>query len=189
MWDTERGVPWTTYHADRIDKWEGRRGPDAWIDAADYLEPTRRLPGIFSAAWAGGVERLFWFNVDPSTSTIARTAVRWGMFDADMEPMPHIAAYDAYAEIVGDGAFQKLIAKPDGTRCYVFRRGAGTVLVAFNWRGDAGTIHITSPGSRISIRDIMGNIVNDGQDQYALSAGIWTQYAVIGALPDNIKIE
>lgn len=189
VWDTERGVPWKSYHADRIDMWKGRQGPDAWIGAADYLEPTRRLAGIFSAAWAAGVERLFWFNVDPSTSTIARTAVRWGMFDADMEPMPHIAAYDAYTETVGAGVFQKLVDKPDGTRCYVFRRGQETVLVVFNWKDEAGAIHIASPGTHIEIRDVMGNIVAEGEGQYALTAGMWAQYAVIGAAPDNIRIE
>lgn len=189
VWDTERGVPWKSYHADRIDMWKGRQGPDAWIGAADYLEPTRRLAGIFSAAWAAGVERLFWFNVDPSTSTIARTDVRWGMFDADMEPMPHIAAFDAYTETVGAGVFQNLIDKPDGTRCYVFRRGQETVLVVFNWKDEAGAIHISSPGTHMEIRDVMGNIVAEGEGQYALAAGMWAQYAVIGAAPDNITIE
>lgn len=188
IWDTERGVPWKTYHPQRTDIWQDEKGHDAWVTSFDYLEPARRLPGIFSAAWAGNVERLFWFNVDPGTSTIARARVRWGFFDADMEPMPHIAAYDAYSELVGNAIFYKLVDRPDGTRCYVFSRDGMTILVAFNWQGSTGTINIKAPGSQIDIIDVMGNEVAKSRNQYQLSAGSWAHYVVIDSLPETVTI-
>ncbi len=189
IWDTERGVPWKSYHSQRTDIWHGKKGPNAWVGSYDYLEPARRLPEIFSASWAEGVERLFWFNVDPGTSTIAHSQARWGFFDADMEPMPHIAAYDAYSEIVGDGIFHHRMDKADGTRAYIFSRDRNTVVVAFNWMENTSTIQIHSPGSQITIMDVMGNKVATGKGEYQLTAGSWPQYVIIDKPPESIKIK
>jgi len=189
MWDTERGVPWSSYHRERTDIWAGKRYRDSWVMPYDYLEPAKRLPHIFAASRAEGVQRLFWFNLDPSVSTLARSRVRWGMFDADMEPMPQITAYDAFAEIIGDGVFRKRVEKPDGTRCYVFSRGSKTIVLVFNWKERSGSVRINYPGAMFTIRDAMGNVIAEGHDSYHVVSGAWSKYVVIPKTADGLVIE
>jgi len=182
LWDTERGVPWKSYHSERIDLWKGKTGPDAWVTSFDYLEPARRMPGIFAAAMQQGVERLFWFNMDPSASTIGRSKVRWGMFDADMEPMPHIATYDALTEIVGDADFKRLLEKDSGMRAYMFQRGKDTVVLVYNWQEKDETVTVDAGVMKLEVFDVMGNLIDgemNNDTSRRLNINGWPQYIVI----------
>lgn len=150
IWDSERGIRWA---GDRA----VARGPEA-----DSLEVARRLPGIHAAALASGVDRLFWFNMDSSTSTITRTIGRYGFFDANLEPMPHIAAYDAMTHVIGDARFARQVEREDGLMIYFFERHEDTLMLAFNWRRQESSFNIEFPGPGYKWLDTMGNEVTAG---------------------------
>lgn len=171
IWDTERGILWSS---DRVVT--DRSG------MASY-EVARRLPGIYAASMASGVERLFWFYMDSSTSTIARTAIRRGFFDANLEPMPHIAVYDALTQLIGDSRFVRKIERDDGLKIYIFENINETIMMAFNWRRQISRFGIEYPGTGYLQLDVMGNDVlnatgDDFQTNPEITVDGWPQYLV-----------
>ena len=173
IWDTERGIPWTS---------ERVRGLKA-----DSLEVARRLPGIYAASLASGVERLFWFNMASSTSTIAKTAIRYGFFDANLEPMPHLAVYDAITQIIGGSHFVRRLERDDGLKIYFFENQDETIVMAFNWRGEESSFKLEFPGAGYQYFDVMGNrIIASGRSSIEMATEItvegWPRYLVF---PDS----
>ena len=147
IWDTERGVPWSSHRS-------GRDGLEA-----DSLEVARRLPAIHAASLASNVDRLFWFCMESPTSTIAVVAPRYGFFDANLEPMPQLAAYDAMTEVIGSSRFVRRLERGDGLIIYFFENDKETILMAFNWRGRQSRFNVEFPGAGYKRLDVMGNEV------------------------------
>ena len=147
IWDTERGIPWSS-----------DRATGSGVNVPP-LEVARRLPGIYAASLASGVERLFWFNMDSSTSTIAKTQTRYGFFDANLEPMPHLAVYDAMTELIGESRYVKKIERNDGLKIYFFENQDETILLAFNWRRQKSNFKLVVPEPGYQYFDVMGNIM------------------------------
>ena len=153
-------------------------------------EVARRLPGIFAASLASGVERLFWFYMEDSTSTIAKTAIRRGFFDANLEPMPHVAVYDAITHLIGDSRFVRRIERDDGLKIYFFENKNETLIMAFNWRRQESRFTIEYPGSGYMRLNVMGNNVltdtgNDVQTSPEITVNGWPQYLVFRGLRAN----
>ena len=147
IWDTERGVPWSGQRALRLGS------------EADSLEVARRLPGIYAASLASDVERLFWFYMESSLSSIARPAPRSGFFDANLEPMPQVAAYDAMTEVIGSSRFVRRFERGDGLTIYFFENEQETILMAFNWRRLESSFDVGFPAPGYKWLDVMGNDV------------------------------
>ena len=171
IWDTERGVPWSSHRV------------GTHVSEADSLEVAQRLPGIHAASLASDVDRLFWFCMESPTSTIAVVAPRYGFFDANLEPMPHVAAYDAMTEIIGSSHFVKRFERGDGLTIYFFENDKDTILMAFNWRKQKSTFNIAriEPGFRQF--DVMGNdlgreIQTGVRNDTEISVDGWPQYFV-----------
>ena len=182
IWDTERGIPWTS---DRV------TGSGV---KADSLEVARRLPGIYAASQASGVERLFWFNMASSTSTIAKTVTRYGFFDAKLEPMPHLAVYDAMTQLIGDSHFVRRHDRDDGLKIYFFENRDETILMAFNWRRQESGFKLEYPGAGYRQLDVMGNeVVTDGNSTTRAGTEItvdgWPSYLVFhGASSSQVRV-
>ena len=178
IWDTERGILWSS---DRV------AAPGS---EAESKEVARRLPGIYAASLASGVERLFWFYMDSSTSTIAKTSPRYGFFDANLEPMPHVAVYDAMTHLIGDSRFARLIERDDGLKIYFFENKNETIMMAFNWRRQESRFTIEYLGPGYVQLDVMGNNVltdtgNDVQTNPEITVDGWPQYLVLSGLRAN----
>ena len=151
IWDTERGVPWSSHRSGTHES------------SADALEVARRLPGIYASSLASNVDRLFWFCMESSTSTIAVVGPRYGFFDANLEPMPHIAAYDAMTEVIGDSRFVRRFERGDGLTIYFFENEKETILMAFNWRRRESSFNLEFSGPGYQCLDVMGNgVVSTG---------------------------
>ena len=145
IWDTERGVLWASDRA-------VTHGSET-----DFLEVARRLPGIYAAGMASGVERLFWFFMDSSTSTIAKLIPRYGFFDANLEPMPQLAVYDAMTSLIGNARFDRRVERDDGLQIYFFENQEDTILMAFNWRKQESSFKLEFSGAGYQWLDVMGN--------------------------------
>jgi hypothetical protein len=176
IWDTERGIPWAS---DRVSSHESEM---------DSLVVVRRLPGIHAASLASSVEKLFWFYMDSSTSTIAKPTPRYGLFDANLEPQPHIAAYDAMTHLIGDSRFVRRVDHGDGLRVYFFENVKGTTVIAFNWRGHESSFNFEFPGGGFTWLDVMGNKVmaEDESDLLAsnsVKVNGWPGYFVFSGTP------
>ena len=176
IWDTERGVPWSSY---RLGSHESE---------AEALEVARRLPGIYAASMASHVERLFWFYMEDSTSTIARPAPRSGFFDANLEPMPHLAVYDAMTEVIGNARFVRRFERDDGLYIYFFENEKETILMAFNWRKRESRFNVEFPGPGYKRLDVMGNGVMSAdsstlQSDKVIQVDGWPSYLVFPGTP------
>ena len=182
IWDTERGVPWSGHRA-------RRHGSEA-----DSLEVARRLPGIYAASLASDVERLFWFYMESSTSTIARPAPRSGFFDANLEPMPQVAAYDAMTEMIGGSRFVRRFERGDGLTIYFFENEKETILMAFNWRRLESSFNVEFPAPGYKWLDVMGNGVMSADSSVLQSRKIiqvdgWPNYLVFpGILAAQVRV-
>jgi hypothetical protein len=176
IWDTERGVPWSGHRA-------RRHGSEA-----ASLEVARRLPGIHAASLASHVGRLFWFYMESSTSTIARPAPRYGFFDANLEPMPQVAVYDAMTEVIGGSRYVRRLGRGDGLNIYFFENDKETILMAFNWRRRASSFNVEFPGSGYKWLDVMGNGVMTAdssalQSRKVIQVDGWPSYLVFPGTP------
>lgn len=193
IWDTERGMAWTSPRKERADQWHGMKERQPGVHAVDTLEVARRLPLIHAAAQAEGVERLFWFYMDSSTATISKTRKRFGFFDAQLEPMPHLAVYDAMTEMLGGAEFARLIEQPSGLRAYLFSKGGATIVLVVNWKELSQIVKVSGAAHGFDVYDVMGNPVNDGQrralnDKVAIDG--WPRYLwIYGVDPEEVSIQ
>ena len=176
IWDSERGVAWQSPDSERIDQDSGQRRILNEYDSRNYLEVAQRMPEIHVAAFASDVRKIFWFDMDSSTATIGKVNQRYGFFDAELQPMPHLAVYDAMTEIIGDAVFIKMEENKNGSRVYLFKSGDNTLAVMFNWKSLHEEITLNSTGD-ITYLDIMGNQVDN--KSHTSSIGAWTTYAII----------
>lgn len=189
VWDTERGIPWISPHKERLDykagtkRWKHARRSESVFDSA------RQLPMVYAAAFSSNVKRLFWFYLESSSGTIQRASRRWGFFDAQREPMPHIPIYDAMTEILQETAFDKLIESKGGGRAYVFHNPDYLVILAYNWQGNTSTLQIPSQiQNGIKLLDIMGNpskLPGSIDTHIEVPIHLWPQYIL---LPLNSEI-
>jgi hypothetical protein len=183
IWDSERGIPWssTRQAVDEVN--------------ASALEVARRLPAIHAASLASSVERLFWFNMDSSTSTIAKTDTRYGFFDANLEPMPHLAVYDAMTQLIGAARFTRKIEQANGLKIYFFESAGATTLMAFNWRKRECRFRLVPPALEYSLLDVMGNRILPASGTGTLTGEAvtvdgWPHYLVFpGLRSDQIRID
>ena len=178
IWDTERGVPWSSHRSGTHES------------SADALEVARRLPGIYASSLASNVDRLFWFCMESSTSTIAVVGPRYGFFDANLEPMPHIAAYDAMTEVIGDSRFVRRFERGDGLTIYFFENEKETILMAFNWRRRESSFNLEFSGPGYQCLDVMGNgVVSTGssvlQSRKVIQVDGWPSYFVFPGTPPS----
>jgi len=179
IWDTERGTPWRSRHAGRVD----RRLPDEMDDPlhreGDWLEPTRRLPALYASAIAEGVERMYWFSFDASSHAPEELPKRIrAMFDAGWEPMPHVAAYAALTELLGCADYRKTIEAENGDLAWVFSDGELTTVLAYNWQGNDGILQVNRPCKEVGIYDVMGNTLEGdiSGTGCSISTGVWMTY-------------
>ncbi len=185
VWDTERGIAWKSPATNRVDHIYTLEPELDNTEFSDVLDVARRLPAIHAAAFASGVEKVFWFYMDSSTQTIAKTASRYGFFDAQLEPMPHLAVYDALTETLGAATFELLYERPDGVRGYIFKKESDTVILAFNWKETVSTLSIRDHGAEMDILDVMGNPVAGGMsrlpssDAATIALDGWPRYLVV----------
>ncbi len=186
IWDTERGIPWTSPHQERLDYkagtklWKHSRPSERVFDSA------RQLPMVYAAAFASNIERLFWFYLESSSGTIQRANRRWGFFDAQMEPMPHIPIYDAMTEILQGTHFENLIESDNGGRAYIFRRANNLVILTYNWKQQSSTLNINNQdGNTTQILDIMGNLVKQ-ENISNITIDQWPLYILVPSKNDPI---
>ena len=195
IWDTERGISWTSSHPERVDRISGDTKVKASNKTHDFLEVSRRLPAIHAAAFASGVKKVFWFYMDSSTSTITKLHHRYGFFDAELEPMPQIAVYDAMTEIIGDAKFERLIDLNSGTRIYLFSRSKKVIALIFNWKQMDDEISYNSTQNHVSHLDIMGNPVEQNKQvknasKVSVTVDGWPKYLIFDKTDANsIKFE
>lgn len=159
IWDTERGMAWDSLHESRIDKFKDSKALQGGFRKQSPYDVAYRLPIIFAASIADGVERLFWFHLTSSTSTISRSHARFGMFDANMEPMPHLPVYNAMTEIIRNAKFDRIIETKGGTRIYVFQRADAVIALIANRTSKSEKLLISSSGKKYELFDVMGNII------------------------------
>jgi len=153
--------PWTRTRSDAICGYgirnEGFRGPAKGAarhgSEADSLDVARRLPGVYAASLASHVDRLFWLCMENPTSTIAVAAQRYGFFDANLEPMPQLAAYDAMTEVIGDSRFVRRFERGDGLIIYFYENEKETIIMVFNWhrRESSFNVEFSGPGYQVSM--------------------------------------
>lgn len=195
IWDTERGISWTSSHPGRADQISGDTKVNALNKTHDFLEVSRRLPVIHAAAFASGVKKVFWFYMDSSTSTIIKLHHRYGFFDAELEPMPQIAVYDAMTEILGDAKFERLIDLNSGTRIYLFSRGEKVIALIYNWKQMNDEISYISTQHHVSHLNIMGNPVEQNKQvknasKVSVAVDGWPKYLLFDKTDANsIKFE
>ena len=134
IWDTERGIKWFSPHTKRIDYVGGTKIQSGGREVVSVNDVARRLPTVFAASAASGVDKLFWFFMNSGAITSVRSHGRFGFFDAYLEPMPHLPVYDAMTEILADGRFIRLNEDKYGTRVYSFQRGNDLLMIAYNWK-------------------------------------------------------
>ena len=194
IWDTERGIPWKSTHKGRIDYMAGVGRWEHETESLPVLDVARQLPMVYAAAFANGVERLFWFYMESSAGLIQRSTKRWGLFDAQREPMPLIPVYDAMTEILGDASFERLVEDLNGSRAYVFRDDSGVIVLAYNWREKMGSLVIEGVDrGRIDILDIMGSPIKNAverNEDTRIPIDAWPIYARIpGSMSVSISVE
>ncbi len=162
IWDTERGVKWYSPHTDRIDFLGGVHMTGKGRKTLSVEEVARRLPAIHASALANGVDRLFWFYMNSGSMTSVRSHGRFGFFDSNLEPMPHLPVYDAMTEIIADAEFIRLFDRADGTRAYEFwdSKNFQSILLVYNWKQEKSHLAIDKVGEQISTLDIFGNDVD-----------------------------
>jgi len=182
IWDTERGVPWSSLRSGKHES------------EVDSLEVARRLPGIHAASLASHVAKLFWFYMESSTSTIAKVAPRYGFFDANLEPMPQVAVYDAMTEVIGGSRFVRRLGRGDGLTIYLFENEKETILMAFNWRKRASRFNVEFLGPGYKRLDVMGNGVMSAdssalQSHKVIQVDGWPNYLVFpGILAAQVRV-
>jgi hypothetical protein len=183
IWDTERGVLWASDRA-------VTHGSET-----DFLEVARRLPGIYAAGMASGVERLFWFFMDSSTSTIAKLIPRYGFFDANLEPMPQLAVYDAMTSLIGNARFDRRVEQDDGLQIYFFENQKDTILMAFNWRKQESSFKLEFSGAGYQWLDVMGNgvMAEDGavlHTRKEIKVAGWPSYLLFpGLRAEQVRVQ
>jgi len=184
IWDTERGMPWVSPHAERIHYMAGAPHWKYQRPSEEVLDVARQLPMIYAAAVSSGVDRLFWFNFNSPVGSIFNVSRRNVLFDAQREPMPQIPVYDAMTEVLRRAAFQKLIESEDGGRAYVFKKEAGLVVLAYNWKNKTNTLRISGlVESNMSVLDVMGNLVGKKSGLATTSIAVdvdkWPRYILV----------
>ncbi len=185
IWDSERGVPWRSMHANRMDYAEGSKRWKYYPKIATTpMDAARKLPMIYASAIAHDVRRLFWFNLDGGGNRLRKTNFRWGMFDGLLEPVPQIATYDAMTEMLGGAKFKKLINRTDGVQAYYFTRADKTVVLAYNWKNRGNRLEFGPEISgSIEVFDMMGrslqSIKRKGSGKIWIQVGQWPKYIVI----------
>ncbi len=182
IWDTERGIKWYSPHAENIDFIDGLQPATSGRVSVSVNEVARRLPGVHAAAFANGVQKLFWFYMNSGSMTSVRSHGRFGFFDSNLEPMPHLPAYDAMTELIADAEFIHLTDKLDGTRVYEFfnKQTRKTTLLIFNWKQKHSSLHIKTQNVHARLLDIYGNeaentVIPDKGD-IDLEVDGWPQY-------------
>ncbi len=181
VWDTERGMAWDSLYKSRVDKFSDSKALQGIFREQTPYDVAYRLPVIFAASIADDVKRLFWFHLTSSTSTISRSRARFGMFDANMEPMPHLPVYNAMTEIIGNANFDKLIETKGGTRLYVFQRSNNVIALISNRSSRNERLLIDPTGKKYEIFDVMGNanIKAQSTKKITIDADFIPQYLVI----------
>lgn len=187
IWDTERGVPWKAEQKfGEMDYAEGsKRWEYALKSGVEPMEVARRLPMIYAAAIADGVERLFWFNMDGSGNGLRKTNFRWSVFAGLLEPAPQVVAYDAMTELLGGATYEKRINTADGARAYYFRRNGRQIVLVYNLKGDSQPFAIqVAAGKRFEVFDLMGRLletkVQKDDSVASIEVGKWPKYIYVG---------
>ena len=183
IWDTERGLPWSSRHKSRADIREGTPLLNEGIGDQSVKETARQLPMIYAAAKAKGVERVFWFYFDASNPPIIRPDQQYGFFDAQLEPMPHLPVYQAMTNMLSDADFAQSHDDNNANRSYIFQRKNEVVIVAYNWKQLDSKISIVSPlETRIQLFDIMANPIQKNTrpaKRHEVLVGEWPVYIVL----------
>jgi hypothetical protein len=159
IWDTERGVPWhSPKFGDKQQDESGTGNRTLHKQGRSIRQVLNQMPLIYASEIAQGVKRIFWFYMDSSNVKFARMDKQWGFFDAMMEPMPQLVAYDAMTEMLEAAEF--IEASGDGVSgVYAFRRSDGsTVVLAYNTEGGTAAVKVKSGGLQTAtLYDVMGN--------------------------------
>ncbi|MFK5951075.1 MAG: hypothetical protein QM500_20160 [Methylococcales bacterium] len=184
IWDTERGVKWYSPHTERIDYVNGARLSDTGRKIVSVDEVARRLPGIHAAAFANGVEKIFWFYMNSGSMTSARSHGRFGFFDSNLEPMPHLPVYDAMTELLGEMKFVNLSEKTDGTRAYRFHNSqtGRSIILVYNWKQKETQFIVPIECSQVKVLNIFGNemaIPEQLNHEFTLNIDGWPIYILL----------
>ena len=100
-----------------------------------------------------------------------------------MEPMPHLVAYDAMTEMLGDAEFTG--KSGDGSSgVYIFRRGDGaTVALAYNIDGGTAAVEMKTGGAQTAtLYNVMGNRIESRSvhgDSMTVNVSTYPVYVVL----------
>lgn len=195
LWDTEFGISWRSPHPERMDALAGAAQGQLEYPrtiAPDVLDVARQLPAVYAQAAADGVATLAWFSLDSSIADIAHPERRWVFFDAMLEPMPHLAVFDAMTGILGAAKYNRTAERKDGTRSYLFSRDRDTVVLMYNWQEKPVDVSIQMGNTAPLVLDVMGNpaeFQRSGESAISVSVDGWPKYIVIpGTAPADIVI-
>ena len=107
------------------------------------------------------------------------------MFDAMLEPLPFLPVYDAMTEMLSHVDYAGLFDDGDGSRVYLFQRGADAVALMYNWKEQGRMISLVTPEPMsLTVLDIMAN--PSGTEavpvtEHTIAIGAAPQYVVMPA--------
>lgn len=187
IWDTEMGIPWTEHGSHLKDFRAERQLVGGNQKTTTPWNVARQLPMIYAAAMASGVRRVFWFGMAQSLPTIAYPGRSWGLFDPNSQPTPQIPAYNAMTVLLGSAQYRRTVSNAEGDRAYVFQTPGGSLILAYNWKEDPGTLRLQEP--HVRVLDMMGNPVPDAALSGTLALSAWPIYVQIkGISADSLHV-
>jgi len=165
IWDTERGVPWTS-RDNRLDFMDGQNLWKYSRESESMLDVAKKIPMIYSEAFANNVKRLIWFNFESSIEVMQRSKSRKGFFDSVNEPGPQIPVYDAMSQMLSGAKFLKTLNNNNGDRGYIFENIDGLVMFVYNWKGNVmNRLSLSSIDDLdYKVFDVVGNIIESDDD-------------------------
>ncbi len=187
IWDTEMGIPWAEpgshlndFRAKRQLVGHNQKTTTPWNVA-------RQIPMVYAAAMASGVRRVFWFGLAQNLPTIAYPERGWGLFDANWQPTPQIPAYNAMTVLLGSAQYRRTMTDPGGDRAYVFQTPNGSLILAYNWKKQQGTLNLQT--SHVRVLNMMGDPIPDAVHAGDVTLAAWPVYVQInGISPDSLHV-
>ncbi|WP_027182963.1 hypothetical protein [Desulfovibrio inopinatus] len=185
MWDTERANPWFSATLDTNGQQNVGYVQDIALDIENSMssdELAQCLPMIYAAAFADGVDRVYWFNGQSANAKWnAVLDRRWWIWDVMLEPTALIPAYSAMSSRLAGAQFVSFRDMGDATRAYIFQKGQETIIVANNWLGNSSELVLNAAASG-TVYGTMGEVrshISAGKSSIPLDG--WPIYVVTGA--------
>lgn len=193
IWDTERASPWYSatlaVAGGRLDLPQAQ---DIALDIASSLSGdalAALLPLAHAAAFADGVERVYWFS--GHTATAQWNAVldrRWWLWDVMLEPSALIPAYAGMTARLSAARLAGRRELGGGARAYLFVRDGETVVLAADWQGQPGVLTIDAPGPLAAFGTMGETLAAPQPGPLRLPLDGWPLYVVTPAPPQGLAI-